>query len=914
MHNPTPCSTPYPFVRRSVGGFRYHVGISSLTQVASRDDRVCVLNILGGESSEVTPVSHAYSGGNVVCGTAPGKGGAVLPTRLGDIPVYNNVREALAAGHRFNCGVVYLPPSAARDGVAELIRVNPELQKIFIITEKISVRDAREIRAMGQQNRVDIFGANGLGVADAWNQVRIGGALGGDQPADTLRPGSIAIFSNSGGFSTTIAQYLRLAGWGTTTVISSGKDVYIHYAAPEFAFALANDARSKAAVLYCEPGGYYECEAEFSKPVVACVVGRWKSKLTRAVGHAGALAGGQDDALAKEAWFMRKFGVDALFTPQNPVCSAKGAVVTNIAHIPAALTAVMKANATLPDFAPEGDLALKPWFGSDEGLSMPDDLRPPVVQALAPYHEQVAQLNAQIGAVVPRQPLKDASGASQMDPKTQVSSLHGTSMLTAATLPLESNVMLALVHDVGGDNDRRLVAAAVAAYVNLHGRPELAAAQASREAGNAPNAVLAAAAAIVGPRRQQAAAQALRFMLQRFHAAGLGTEFGASLSEDFELARVDANDHSLTGDLPDARAEALLAGVRARGARSVFLRWLTGLPGHPTEAAVLAAVCATLAWGPLSRKRITRTTAESFPWWIQLFGTLIGASAEAQRHEPGRFSGLTQQQMLEQTSLGELAFVALLGRVPKDSELQTFETLVGLLLTNGPGAISAQGAKGAVSADGPEQTDRVQLNKALVGFLTHTGFAHGGNGYEGMAYLLEQFRHSGLEDPGEHAHGIDLQALAAQAVARYAQYKREKKALGSLDLAKLPGVNHPVFKDQPVNHDPREVHIRRLLEARGETNVFHDFYRALVLQLYEAGVSRNVYCVNIDAVIAALLLKMLWKPLQAGEIGERELENAAFTVFLYPRMLGCAAEIDDHLNRGRNMDTRTAAPLCRFVA
>ena len=66
--------------RQGVGDFKYYVGISSLTQVASREDRVCVLNILGGESSEVTPVSHAYSGGNVVFGTAPGKGGAVLET------------------------------------------------------------------------------------------------------------------------------------------------------------------------------------------------------------------------------------------------------------------------------------------------------------------------------------------------------------------------------------------------------------------------------------------------------------------------------------------------------------------------------------------------------------------------------------------------------------------------------------------------------------------------------------------------------------------------------------------------------------------------------------------------------------------------------------------------------------------
>jgi succinyl-CoA synthetase alpha subunit len=901
-------------LRQGVGPFKYYVGIASLAQIASRDDRVCVLNILGGESSDVTPVSHAFSGGNVVCGTAPGKGGAVLSTPIGDIPVYSNVRDALAAGHRFNCGVVYLPPSAARDGVAELVRVNPELRKIFIVTEKIAVRDAREIRAMGQQNGIDIFGANGLGVVDTWNQVRIGGALGGEKPGDSLRAGSIAIFSNSGGFSTTIAQYLRMSGWGTTTVISSGKDVYIHYAAPEFAFALANDARSKAAVLYCEPGGYYELDADFTKPVVACVVGRWKSKLTRAVGHAGAMAGGDDDAEAKERWFMEKFGVDAIFTPGRPVFSPNGAVVNNIAHIPAALTAVMRANATPPDFAPEGNLALKPWFGSDEGLAVPDALRLPVVQAISPHNGEIARLNAQIGCAMPRQSMKDASGASQMDSKTQVSSLHGTSMLDAAMLPLESNVALALLHDVGGENDRKLIAATVAAYVNLHGTPALAAAQASRDAGNPPNTVLAAAAATIGPRHQRDAREALDFMLEQFHAAGLGTEFGASLSDSFDVTKVDAaGPTGLTHATPDARAEALIAGVEARGGRSVFLRWLKSLPGHPTEAAATAAVAATLAWGPLSRKRISRTTTLGFPWWLQLFGTLIGASTDASMHTPCSFTGIDQATLLGSLSLGEIAFVALLGEVPGKEDLTAFETLVGLLLTNGPGAISAQGAKGAVSADGPEQPDRVLLNKALIGFLTHTGYTHGGNGYEGISYLVEQFRDTGLEDPGRPDHGVDLKAVAARAAARYADY-RKKKAHGDLDIAKLPGVNHPVFKGKPVNYDPREVFIAQLLQKREQTNVFHQFYRELVRQLYEAGVSRTVYCVNIDAVIAALLLKMLWKPLQAGAIGPGELETAAFTIFLYPRMLGCAAEIDDHLNRGRNMDTRTPASACTFVA
>ena len=49
----------------------------------------------------------------------------------------------------------------------------------------------------------------------------------------------------------------------------------IHDAAPDFAHAFAGDDRSKAAVLYVEPGGYYEHGTDWQKPVVACVVGRW---------------------------------------------------------------------------------------------------------------------------------------------------------------------------------------------------------------------------------------------------------------------------------------------------------------------------------------------------------------------------------------------------------------------------------------------------------------------------------------------------------------------------------------------------------------------------------------------------------------------------------------------------------------
>jgi hypothetical protein len=74
-----------------------------------------------------------------------------------------------------------------------------------------------------------------------------------------------------------------------------------------------------------------------------------------------------------------------------------------------------------------------------------------------------------------------------------------------------------------------------------------------------------------------------------------------------------------------------------------------------------------------------------------------------------------------------------------------------------------------------------------------------------------------------------------------------------------------------------------------------------------------VFCVNVDAIIAALLLAVLWKDYKSGVLSEKDLETSAFNVFLYGRMIGAAAEIDDHLNRGKNMDTRTPLDQCGYV-
>ena len=614
------------------------------------------------------------------------------------MPVFNSVREGLDAGHRFNTGVVYLPPSAVRDGVAELVRVNPDLEKIIIITEKISVHDAREIRAIGQTNGIDIFGGNSLGVADSWNRVRIGGALGGDDPGETLLKGSVAIFSNSGNFTNTIANYLATAGWGTTTLISSGKDVYIHFAAPEFIHALGNDERSKAAVMYSEPGGYYELGLQSKKPIVACVVGRWKAKLTRAVGHAGAMAGSGDDAASKERWFMEMFGVDDLFTPDDPVCSAKGAVVTNIAHIPLALTRVMALNGIEPDMPPKGDLSLKAWFGNNQGLTLPEELDLPVVEAPSPYREQITELQRQTGAIFIRQSMKDASGATVMDPATQVTSLHGMSMLDAAMEPFESNLCLAVLRELNGPNDNKLANVAIAAHVNLHGDPILAAADAAREAGNAPNAVLATAASILGPRRVDGARRAVETLLELFldrvkdpqdESAGFCRDRGGAVAG--------------RRPLPTRGRPAMLAALEARGAKSVFVRYLAHARRERHGRRRAGGRRPDPGLGPAAAQAhqpADRPQPALVPGALRHADRRRGARRAARGRQLLRRARTTSCS--RSWTATELAGLALTGRRPGEAELFSYQVLLGLLLTNGPGTISAQGAKGAVSADGPE--------------------------------------------------------------------------------------------------------------------------------------------------------------------------------------------------------------------
>jgi hypothetical protein len=501
-----------------------------------------------------------------------------------------------------------------------------------------------------------------------------------------------------------------------------------------------------------------------------------------------------------------------------------------------------------------------------------------------------------------------------MDPKTQVTSVHGHSVLDLAVLPLEANFALPLVHEIAGSNDRAMLDIAVAAETNLVGDPALLAAEAAREAGNSPNTIMAAAA-IIGPKRVERALCCATRLIDLFAHSGLVDARDETF--DSSKIRVDESTRVLfsatAAEANDPRPEAMLKAVRDRGGKSLFLRFVESLGAQPSRDTILAAISTTIAWGPLMRKRISRLTAETLPWYLRLYGVMIGASIPARHHQHGSLCGISREERFSRWSMADVLFLALTGKKPTQAEARPLQILIGLLISNGPGSISAQGAKGAVAADGPQTPSRVQINKAMVGFLTHSGYSHGGNGFEGMAFLLEQFKDADLKEPTDRGHGLDLKAMATRFAEAYKEEKLQSKESGLEGPRALPGVHHPIFKGKPINYDPRERFIAEFMEKRGDYNIFHAFYRELVQALYETGASRYVFCVNVDAVIAALLLAVLWKDYRSGGLTEKDLETAAFNVFLYGRMIGAAAEIDDHLNRGRNMDTRTPQGQCAFV-
>jgi succinyl-CoA synthetase alpha subunit/citrate synthase len=238
----------------------------------------------------------------------------------------------------------------------------------------------------------------------------------------------------------------------------------------------------------------------------------------------------------------------------------------------------------------------------------------------------------------------------------------------------------------------------------------------------------------------------------------------------------------------------------------------------------------------------------------------------------------------------------------RDFEPALVEQTLIAAFTNGPGTISAQAAKLSASAGNAPHT-------AMIATLSAIGDVHGGNGREAVALMIDAFANSGLTDPYDAAKKDLVRQKARQVTA---EIQRRKRAAAEQDVAfqRVPCLGHPVYHNEDVNHDPREQVIARYLEEAQVYQAFFDFYHELALAMREAGVTRNVLAVNVDAAIACVWLGICWPLLCEKKLSVERVKNIAVAAFALGRAAGGAGKYFDHADFGQPMDMRIPVSEC----
>ena len=224
-------------------------------------------------------------------------------------------------------------------------------------------------------------------------------------------------------------------------------------------------------------------------------------------------------------------------------------------------------------------------------------------------------------------------------------------------------------------------------------------------------------------------------------------------------------------------------------------------------------------------------------------------------------------------------------------------------LTNGPGTISAQGAKLSTSAGN-------NPNTAMIATLAAMGLIHGGNGAKAIRFLLNSFENKDIKDP--YKADFDLRKAAVQAADEFKKKKQAAKEAG-LEYERIPCLGHPVFRNDPVNYDPREQVIYEFINKAGRKNIFLEFYHYLVRALKDNGSTNKVLAVNIDAAIACVWLGICWRRIHDKQMTVKRAVDIPFIAFALGRTAGGAGEFLDHQDFATEMDMRIPVKECRAL-
>lgn len=269
----------------------------------SKNTRVLMLGISGKIGSYHCQLMLNY-GTTIVGGVTPGKGG----TTVHGLPVFNTIKEAVAATDASTV-IVMVPPPFAADAIMESAEAGIKL--CVAITDGIPAQDMIRVKRYMKRYResdcMRLIGPNCSGI------ICPGESLVGIMPAHIHNPGRVGIISLSGTLGYEAAAQLQEINLGISTSVGIGGDPITGSSFLDILKLFAQDDKTDGVVLLGESGGSQEAQAAefirngFDKPVVAYIAGS-AAPAGRRLGHAGAIITAFGEAAGEKTSLLRDVG------------------------------------------------------------------------------------------------------------------------------------------------------------------------------------------------------------------------------------------------------------------------------------------------------------------------------------------------------------------------------------------------------------------------------------------------------------------------------------------------------------------------------------------------------------------------------------------------------------------------------